>query len=122
MALVGNRYLWCDGLRKIGVLDEASRLTAGGWGGAGLFKRFSTHMWQNAWVNTVRHAILFLRLYNFIKGFVHIYVVFLVFLDDWFYAWVVQTFTTFNRTEVSLYKQVDNYRKKIVLFFYIYTV
>ena len=48
---------------------------------AGPFKRFPTHVWQNAHVNIVRRAMVcdfpFSKFYSFIKGIMHIYIVFL---------------------------------------------
>ena len=51
--------------------------------GPGPIRRFSMHMWRNAHINNVRRAMVcdmsfsFLKFYNFIKGIVHIYIVFL---------------------------------------------
>ena len=46
-----------------------------------LFKWFPTHVWQNAHVNIVRRAMVcdfpFSKFYSFIKGIMHIYIVFL---------------------------------------------
>ena len=91
------------------------------------FRRFSTHVWQNARVNTVRRAmcfLLFLKLYNFIKGIMRICVVFLknlrlMFLDFTYY--LVLIFITCNRTDVSLFKKVSKYEKRNVLIF-LYTM
>ena len=46
----------------------------------GRFRRFSTRVWQNTSINTVRHAmciLLFVTFDNFIKGIMRIYIVFL---------------------------------------------
>ena len=80
---------------------------------AGPFRRFSTRVWQNARVNTVRRAmciLLFLKFYSFIKGIMRICLVFLknlrrMFLDFTYY--LVLIFITCNRTDVSLFKQVS---------------
>ena len=53
---------------------------------------------------------LFLRFYNFIKGFVHIYIISLKELQLLFLYLtyeLAQTFITFNRTDVSLFKQTN---------------
>ena len=95
---------------------------------AGPFRRFSTRVWQNACINTVRRVmriLLFLKFYSFIKGIMRICLVFLknlrqMFLDYTYY--LVLIFITCNRTDVSLFKQVSKYEKRNVLIFCIQCV
>ena len=52
------------------------------WLVAGPFRRFSTHVWQNARVNNIRRVMVYdeyffyVKFYNFIKGIVCMYKVF----------------------------------------------
>ena len=64
----------------------------------------------------------FLRSYDLIKGIVHTYIVFFKKLRPLFsYLWTCSNTLTFNRTDVSLFQQVNKYGKRIVLIF-LYTL
>ena len=92
----------------------------------GPFSRFPTRVWENAHLNNVTRVMVcdmyfsFPKLINFIK---RIYILFLKNVRPLLFYLpykLVQLFVTFNRTDVSFFKQVNKkYGKRIALIFHL---